>query len=671
MDVRNISKAKQSAVAKAAYVSGSKLYSERDEEFKQFRKREERPISFILAPAHAPEWVYDREQLWNESEKVEKPINARVQREVLVALPIELTKEQNVNLVKEYVEENFVFDGMVADVNIHFDKKENPHAHILLTVRPFNNDGTWWEKKSKKVALTDENGNFILNDEGKKKHRAIDLTGWNDKEKLLQWREKLAEKINEKYKEYGIDEQVTHLSNEAAGISKSPKQRLTRGAYYIEQREKERALENDEEYVPVTKYGKLNFEIEKNNLEIEELNFEIEQLEKEKLRYQSKDNNVIELKDYILQRQNEFDGQLTVEQATAKSFVLGRSKSEIFDYAAIHKAKNSVDGWGRTIAKKVRELNTEKAFLEKIAEVHVTKPKELINYGFNQEQFADLFNQYSSDFKNKEMQLSKEFEKYQVANKTIKLAKDLHYAHLKRLFDTVYPEHKEISRFKTDENMKIMDKYLNQLLKENILQPVVEFEAYGELSNKEEHVFRAKTINAMDGYNRYIAQYFGLDKRIHLLEQQIEKVSENVSYQEKLELHVMKEEFQHVKKQLEKAKTGLYNSLIELYGEEQKDVVIKVPDKVKAHILKDFIENRQVRDLSEHLRNEKSKMDKHLPNDFNQQQSKSNNTGDLLSQLLAQSMMLQDKNKYDRSYLQKRKKKDYSKGYITTKEMER
>lgn len=672
MDVRMVSKAKQSAVAKAAYVSGKKLYSERDEEYKQFRKREEQPISFILAPAHAPDWVYDRERLWNEAEKVEKAYNGQVQREVLIALPIELTKEQNIELVKEYVEENFVSDGMVADVNIHFDREENPHAHILLTVRPFNEDGTWWKTKSKKEYLKDHEGNFILDENGKKKSCRIDLTGWNNKEKFLSWRENLAEKINQKYREYGIDEKVTHLSYEESGINKVAKHRLTRNEYYVEQKEKKSAKENGKEYVPVTTYGKLNLEIEKYNLELEKINKEIEVLENEIARIETNENKVIELRDYILQKQNELNHSINEKQSNAINFVLERSKSNVFNYAAIQKAETSVNGWGIRIARKVRELSTEKELLNYIERLSKENPKELINYGFNQENFNDLYNEYLLNHRKAEYSLSKQFEKYKEANEIIKVAKDVQYKHLKVLFDSIYPEHKEITRFKTDENMKVMDKYVNDFLNENVIKPVFEFEAYEELKHKEEHLFRTKTIRAIEEYRRYAPQYFGLNKRIELLDKQIEKMRETsqVPFDKVKEYFAMNDELKFVQQRFEHSKTEMYNCLIELYGEEHKQIITKVPDRIKVEILQDFINKREVKELNEHLQNAKNRWERqNLSNNFVSQQI-NNNVGDLLSQLINQNIANHQKHNYDETKNKRRSKKGYSKGY-KTKDYER
>src|SRR5690606_7554315 len=130
LSVNMISRGKgQSAVASAAYRSGETLYSELDMEIKSYGMRLVQPETFIDAPKHAPEWVYDRERLWNEVELHENKSNSQLAREVRLALPIELDNDTQKKLLQEYVKENFVDRGMVADVSIHRDVKHNPHAH--------------------------------------------------------------------------------------------------------------------------------------------------------------------------------------------------------------------------------------------------------------------------------------------------------------------------------------------------------------------------------------------------------------------------------------------------------------------------------------------------------------------------------------------------------------
>ncbi len=160
MSFSNISAGKgRSAIASAsaAYRSVEKLFD--DKECRHyFYSRSVMPESFILIPKNAPAWASNREQLWNEVEKKDRKSNSRYAKEFNVALPIELSVDEQKTLLTKYVQENFVDQGMVADVAIHRDHPDNPHAHVMLTNRPFNPDGTWGQK-TKTEYILDSHGN--------------------------------------------------------------------------------------------------------------------------------------------------------------------------------------------------------------------------------------------------------------------------------------------------------------------------------------------------------------------------------------------------------------------------------------------------------------------------------------------------------------------------------
>jgi len=207
-----ISRKKQrNTIAAAAYRSGEKLVDERTNESK-FYNREVQPVTHILAPSHAPKWVYNRQRLWNEVEKVEKQWNGQLAREINVALPKELSQSEQEQVAIEFCSEIFVKDGMVADLAIHRDDEENPHFHVMLTIRPFNEDGTWGNKQVK----IKENVN------GKQQVKAIHTTDWNTKEKLVYWREQWANYANRYLEKNGFPERVTHLSNKDQGLETLP-----------------------------------------------------------------------------------------------------------------------------------------------------------------------------------------------------------------------------------------------------------------------------------------------------------------------------------------------------------------------------------------------------------------------------------------------------------------
>lgn len=162
----------RSVVAAAAYRSASKLQNRYTGNVEDYSKKKWLKYSEIILPENAPKKFQDRETLWNSVEEVEKGSRARLAREIVVALPGELSMEKNIRLVQEYVRDAFVSDGMIADINIHnppvknekgipvdehdrpvTDEKDmifrNPHAHILLTVRPLDKNGDWQAKTQK------------------------------------------------------------------------------------------------------------------------------------------------------------------------------------------------------------------------------------------------------------------------------------------------------------------------------------------------------------------------------------------------------------------------------------------------------------------------------------------------------------------------------------------
>ena len=142
----------------------------------------------ILLPENAPEEYENRSTLWNAVEKVEKAKNSQLSREVEIALPREMHFTDYFPLVLEYVQENFTNHGMYADVAIHDNGNGNPHAHIMLTMRPLNKDGTWGDKQRKKYIL-DDNGEKVY-DPKKRQYKCdkVQTTDWNERHKAEEWR---------------------------------------------------------------------------------------------------------------------------------------------------------------------------------------------------------------------------------------------------------------------------------------------------------------------------------------------------------------------------------------------------------------------------------------------------------------------------------------------------
>jgi hypothetical protein len=178
----------RSAVACAAYRSRDRLTDERAGETWDYRNKGPEE-SEILAPENAPEWARDREQLWNQVEACEKRKDAQVAREIEVALPKELTPEQQRELVREFARENFVERGVVVDAAYHRSNEENPHAHLLITTRPVEGEG--FGKKDREM---------------------------NSKEALERWRESWERDANRALERAGREERIDHRSLKDQGI---------------------------------------------------------------------------------------------------------------------------------------------------------------------------------------------------------------------------------------------------------------------------------------------------------------------------------------------------------------------------------------------------------------------------------------------------------------------
>lgn len=211
----------KSAVAAAAYRSGEKLTNEWDGLTHDYTKKGGVVHSEILLPAHAPPTFSDRSTLWNSVELSEKSNNAQLAREVEIALPVELSREEQTRLVREYCSSQFVSKGMIADFNLHDTGGGNPHAHILLTMRPLDEKGAWLPK-SKKEYVLDENGEKIRLPSGRYKTRKVDLVDWNNRENAEVWRRAWADLANEFLERNDCSERIDHRSYERQGIEQIP-----------------------------------------------------------------------------------------------------------------------------------------------------------------------------------------------------------------------------------------------------------------------------------------------------------------------------------------------------------------------------------------------------------------------------------------------------------------
>ena len=211
LSVKTFSRGKnQSAVKAAAYRSGDKLHDERLNETLDYTNKQQVIHTEIIAPDNAPEWANDREKLWNKVEAVEKRKDARVARELRVALPREFSQDQNKELVRDFAKNELVANGMIADVAIHEsvakDGELNPHAHILLTTREVSEEG------------------FAA-----KKNR-----DWDKLSELKSWRKSWEDYTNDHLKNSDSDNRIDHRSLKNQGLDRQPTIHLGKEATAIE-----------------------------------------------------------------------------------------------------------------------------------------------------------------------------------------------------------------------------------------------------------------------------------------------------------------------------------------------------------------------------------------------------------------------------------------------------
>ena len=204
-------KSGSSAVASAAYRSGSRLRDERLDRSHDFSAKRGVVHSEVMLPENAPEAWSDRERLWNDVEAFEVRKDAQLAREVEFAIPREMSEAQGIELARDFARGEFVDRGMIADLNVHWDTAEDgmpkPHAHVMLTMR-----------------AVDENG-F-----GPK------VRDWNRTEMVQRWRERWAELANERLAELDIDARIDHRSLEAQSIALEPQSQIGASAKRIEDR---------------------------------------------------------------------------------------------------------------------------------------------------------------------------------------------------------------------------------------------------------------------------------------------------------------------------------------------------------------------------------------------------------------------------------------------------
>ena len=230
----------QSAVEQSVYISRTYLYSDYYGMTYNRTAKEDLVGVGVLLPEHAPPEFEDRAVLWNSVEKNEKAKNAQLARSLKYSLPNEWDEATARQVMECFIKEQFVDKGMCADYGIHrsYNDKGQPnlHIHILLTLRPLNEDGTWGAKSRKEYVL-DADGNRIPNASGKGyKSRKVNVIDWNEKGKAKEWRNAIVDVINATNEKAGIAERVDPRSYKDRGIPLIPTIHLGERASALERK---------------------------------------------------------------------------------------------------------------------------------------------------------------------------------------------------------------------------------------------------------------------------------------------------------------------------------------------------------------------------------------------------------------------------------------------------
>ena len=208
----------QSCMASCAYYSGEKKYSEYECCWKYPHSSPAR-VKWVevMLPPNAPRAYADPQTLWNAVDAAETSVNAQTARSMLFALPRELTDEQNLALVRDFCQKEFVDKGMVCNFFYHDKGDGNPHVHIMLTLRAMDENGKWLPK-SKNVYALDENGNRSRAPNGSWKRVKVDTVDWNERKYGEIWRQDWAAAQNAALEAAGRMERVDMRSLERQGV---------------------------------------------------------------------------------------------------------------------------------------------------------------------------------------------------------------------------------------------------------------------------------------------------------------------------------------------------------------------------------------------------------------------------------------------------------------------
>lgn len=535
LSMQIISRSKgQSSVAAASYRSGEKLIDERTGETK-FYQREVQPEAMILSPANAPEWVQDRQRLWNEVEKIEKRKDSQLAREMNIALPVELSNEKQTELITSFAQKQFVDKGMVADIAIHRDDKNNPHAHIMLAMRSIDENG--FGKKNR-----DWNADFANSKENSR--------GFvKSSENCLDIREQWANHANAALEKENRSERITHLSHENRGLEILPTVHLGHVASAMEKSgmksdrgdlNRER-MEYNEKVVELAKYVKEKQEIAKRQEQIKKQKdfltanekvdlkkavpvvkgyVSLEKIEDRRKQIDDWEKKIAKSQEYFDWKENAFE--------KAKGYF---SRQQYLD-DQIERHQKDIEGINWFNPLKIKENRAKKERIEKsierlqddrnFQEDQLNDSREKLKFT-DRQNFYEKLKEFTAEKRANTASILKQKGEIREQRSVLTNAeKALKNAQIREVASH-YPELKTAGAYLTYENA-IQLKKLNE--KAGKVIPISQI----ELSLEKRKEYTNKRLNALKAYDQYVnnldlaESYF---EKIKELEEKIEKIENN------------------------------------------------------------------------------------------------------------------------------------------------
>jgi len=388
LSIKIVSRGKggRSGVAAAAYRAAEKIKNVYDGVTHDYTRKGGVVHTEILLPNNAPAEYQDRAVLWNAVEKIEKAKNSQLAREIEIALPKEFTREQSISLVHDYAKEHFVSAGMCADICIHDKNDGNPHAHIMLTMRPFNEDKSWGDKQKKE---------YILNKDGEKQYdkktksykcKSVPTTDWNEQTKAEEWREGWTKYCNDYLERHDHAERIDHRSYERQGIDQIPTIHLGVAASQMEKRGIR------------TERGDINREIEVNNRNLRQLKARIVKLQSW-LKEETANAEPPTLADYIqeilyrrAQEGKSQHSQTLYNLKDAANMLNFLTDNKIMDMAGLDKVFGDMIGKQQDIREQLKPIDRR----IKTIDEHIRHSGNYKGYRAQKAQYEKLYAQYET-----------------------------------------------------------------------------------------------------------------------------------------------------------------------------------------------------------------------------------------------------------------------------------